>query len=176
MIQLSDEGAWYLAQVKPNGDRLAERNLRQQGFGVFAPKTVRTRRYRDRFREDRRALFPGYLFVSVCSRAAGWRAINSTIGIQKLVSLGDNGPSRVSSELIALIKQRCDNDDTLRPDSIQRGDSVRIVSGPFADFVATIADIPSEHRIWVLLDIMGKGRRILLGAQDVELHPAIGCP
>ena len=58
---------WYLIQFKPNSHRLAERNLRQQGFETFLPMQKITHRKISRFVNDLKPLFPGYMFVSVKS-------------------------------------------------------------------------------------------------------------
>jgi len=170
MVEFSQDQSWYLAQIKPNGDRLAEENLLRQGFRVFSPKVARTTRRSGRFRKELRSLFPGYMFVGVCSRIAQWRPIGSTLGVQRLVGFGSGGPSRVSNELVALLKERCDDKAAVQGPPLKKGDIVRIISGPFSEFVASIERIPSQRRIWVLLDIMGQGRRMAVGPQDVELR------
>lgn len=170
MVEFSEDQNWFLAQIKPNGDRLAEENLLRQGFRVFSPKVARTTRRSGRFRKELRALFPGYIFVGVCARIAQWRPISSTLGVQRLVSFGSGGPSRVSNELVALLKERCDETGTVQGAPLKKGDLVRIRSGPFSEFVASIEGVPSERRIWVLLDIMGRGRRMAMRPLDVELR------
>ena len=66
---------WYLIQFKPNSHRLAERNLHRQGFETFLPMQKITRRNASRFVSDLKHLFPGYMFVSVNSELAPWRAL-----------------------------------------------------------------------------------------------------
>jgi len=158
---------WYLAQLRPNGEQLAERNLLRQGFEVFAPKMRRTRRCQGKFRDELRALFPGYLFVSACSHLARWRSIGSTLGVQRIVGFGGDGPSRVSSELIAGLKQRCDDLGKVHAPALSAGNTVRILSGPFAEFVGSVERIPSERRIWILLELIG--RRVAVRPDQVEL-------
>jgi transcriptional antiterminator RfaH len=79
---------WFLAQCKPNSHHVAERNLARQGFAVFLPLQEETKRARGRFVTRMRPLFPGYLFVALDIRQGLWRAVNSTLGITRLVSLG----------------------------------------------------------------------------------------
>lgn len=167
-----NERTWYLAQVKPNRYQLAEENLRRQGFETFSPKVARTRRHRGNFREELVALFPGYMFVRVRSHLTRWRAIGSTFGIHRIVAFGDSGPSPVSDELIAGLRQRCDTGERLQPSSLEPGDRVRIASGPLSEFIAVVDSIPSERRVWLLLDIMGQQRRLALEPDKVEREQA----
>jgi len=64
--------------LKPNSDVIAQRNLQRQGFITFLPRFQKTGCKGTRFREARRPLFPGDIFVSVSVADGRWRAINST--------------------------------------------------------------------------------------------------
>jgi transcriptional antiterminator RfaH len=56
----------------------------------------------------------------------------------------------------------------LPPKLLKPGDQVRIASGPFADFVATIDDIAPDRRVWVLMEIMGGQTRVAVGADQLR--------
>ena len=52
---------------------------------------------------------------------------------------------------------RCDaSGELLPPKSLNEGDSVEMLTGPFANFIATVDTIDPEQRIWVLMDFMGQ--------------------
>ena len=55
------ETSWYLAQLKPNAHRIAERNLRRQEFETFLLPVEVTRRKSTTFVNELRPLFPGYI-------------------------------------------------------------------------------------------------------------------
>lgn len=160
---------WYLIQFKPNSHRLAERNLLRQGFETFLPMQEVTRRKASRFVNDLRPLFPGYMFVSVNSENAPWRTINSTIGVSRLVSF-DGQPKPLPLQLISGLMLRCDSmGRLLSPKTLNEGDSVELLSGPFANFIATIDAIDPEQRIWVLMDFMGQRTRMRVAADQLQL-------
>lgn len=160
---------WYLIQFKPNSHRLAERNLHRQGFETFLPMQKLTRRKASRFVSDLKPLFPGYMFVSVNAELAPWRTINSTIGVSKLVSFGGK-PKPLPHQLISGLMLRCDTSDTLLPPkSLSEGDSVEMLTGPFASFIATVDTIDPDQRIWVLMDFMGHKTRMQVTADQLQL-------
>ena len=160
---------WYVIQLKPNSHRLAERNLRRQEFETFLPMQKITRRKASRFINDLKPLFPGYMFVSVNSELAPWRRINSTIGVSRLVSF-EGKPRPLPLQLISGLMLRCDATGTLLPPkSLNAGDSVEMLSGPFANFVATVDTIDPEQRIWVLMDFMGQKTRMQVTADQLQL-------
>ena len=160
---------WYLIQFKPNSYRLAERNLHRQGFETFLPMQKITRRKASRFVSDLKPLFPGYMFVRVNSDLAPWRTINSTIGVSKLVSF-EGKPKPLPLQLISGLMLRCDASGTiLPPKSLSEGYSVEMLTGPFANFIATVDTIDPEQRIWVLLDFMGQKTRMQVTADQLQI-------
>ena len=124
---------WFLLQYKPNSHRLALRNLHRQGFETFLPMQDVTQRHSTKFVQQRRPLFPGYMFVSFALDIASWHKINSTVGVARLVSF-DGQPK------------------ALPPDQFAPGDELQVMSGPFAEYVATIETIDAEQRIWLLME------------------------
>ena len=83
------ETVWYLAQLKPNGQAVAERNLHRQGFGTFMPRQAISRRRGTQFIDTLAPLFPGYLFVALNAASHPWRRVNGTYVVSRLVSFGD---------------------------------------------------------------------------------------
>ena len=160
---------WYLIQFKPNSYRLAERNLHRQRFETFLPMQKITRRKASRFVSDLKPLFPGYMFVSVNSDLAPWRTINSTIGVSRLVSL-EGKPKPLPLQLISGLMLRCDPSGALLPPkSLNEGDSVEMLTGPFANFIATVDTIDPEQRIWILMDFMGQKTLMQVTADQLQI-------
>ena len=160
---------WYLAQIKPNQHQLADRNLRRQGFKTFLPLQKVTQRKVSRFGTDLRPLFPGYIFVRVKNETSPWREINSTLGISRLVSY-NNKPQKVPLKLISSLMGRCDDKGTLlTPINISIGDTVEVLTGPFADFAATVEKIDAQQRIWILMEFMGQGTKLQIATDKVQL-------
>ena len=150
---------WYLVQFKPNSYGIAESNLNRQGFETFLPMQKTTRRKASRFVNDFKPLFPGYMFVSVNSQLAPWRTINSTIGVCRLVSF-EGKPKPLPRQLVSGLMLRCDTaGKILPPKTLNEGDGVELLTGPFANFIATVDTIDPERRIWVLIVLMGRPRR-----------------
>ena len=160
---------WYLIQFKPNSHRLAERNLQRQGFETFLPMQKITHRKVSRFVSDAKPFFPGYMFVNVNSDLAPCRTINSTIGVSSLVSL-EGIPKPLPLQLISGLMLRCDASSTMFPlNSFSEGDHVQMLTGPFANFIATVETIDPKQRIWVLMEFMGQKTRMQTTANLLQL-------
>ncbi|NIJ41625.1 transcriptional antiterminator RfaH [Parvibaculum indicum] len=161
---------WFVAQHKANSARIAERNLRQQGFRSFLPREEKTRRVRGKFVTAPAPLFPGYIFVAFDKKDARWPAINATHGITRLVSFGRE-PAEVPSPLISELMARCDATGLFQSTAkLQEGDLVRVTKGPFAEMITTIETLESDQRIWILMEVMGGNTRTTIAAN--ALRPA----
>ncbi len=160
--------AWFLAQLKRNNAAMANRNLKQQGFSTFLPMEQVTRPLKDKIDTALRPLFPGYIFVALNVEDGRWRAINSTLGIARLVSFG-NEPATVPLDVISQLILRCDaTGKLLAPPAFNPGDPVRLTAGPFAEFVATVEKIAPDERVWVLMNLMGGQTRVAVQAQALR--------
>jgi transcriptional antiterminator RfaH len=159
---------WFLAQLKPNCAKIAGKNLQRQGFETFLPLEDVTQQRRGKFVTVERPLFPGYIFVALDIRSGLWRTVNSTYGITRLVSFGDE-PAVVPHDLISQLFLRCDEAGKLLPaPRLQPGDKVTLTTGPLANFVAEIETIKSEQRAWVLIEIMGRPTRMEVGTEQLR--------
>ena len=52
---------------------------------------------------------------------------------------------------------------------LKEGDRVKILKGPFADFIASVENYESEQRIWVLMDLMGRTTKIQIPSEALNL-------
>lgn len=158
---------WVLVQFKPNSDGVACRNLIRQGFELFLPKIEVTARASTKFVRSLKPLFPGYLFAKVDLRVGGWRAINSTYGVSRIVTTAGK-PTPVPAGLVNELKARCDDCGTVQPEAeFDVGDTVQLRHGPFANWIGKIMSLPDQQRAWVLLDIMGGQTRVAVNQRDL---------
>ncbi|HEV8036261.1 transcriptional activator RfaH [Yoonia sp.] len=169
-LQSEHQSNWYLVQMKPNCLKIAERNLARQGFGVFCPRYETNRRYRNVFRKAVLPLFTGYLFCQIGDDPLAFRAVNSTYGVSKLVRFGASYPRPVPAKFIAGLRDRCDADGFLKKiEEMKAGDQIRIVNGPFADYITRVEQIQDDSRVLILLDLLGQAVKTYVGKDDVEV-------
>ena len=160
--------SWFLLQYKSNSHRVALRNLHRQGFETFLPTQDVTQRKSTKFVQQLKPLFPGYMFVAFERERAPWRQINSTIGVSRLVNF-DGQPRELPPNLVSGLMLRCDTSGKILPPAqLSAGDEVQVLSGPFANFVATVENIDPKHRIWVLIDFMGRGARMQVQPEQLK--------
>ena len=160
---------WYLVQLKPNGHRLAKANLERQAFKTFLPLQNVTKRSAHKFVDRHVPLFPGYMFVELDTAQNAWRKVNSTLGVARIVSLGGT-PTPVPSAIINEFISRCDDEGILRPTlGLEVGQDVKVLRGPFANFVAKVEEISPDQRVWILIDLLGQPSRISVTKDAIAL-------
>lgn len=165
----ADQVAWFVAQLKPGGLNRAVLNLQKQGFGVFSPAQRASRVKSRKALADRKPLFPGYLFVSFDPADSGWATINNTRGVARLVLNDPRHPVPLPRQLVAGLMARCDATGLLRPpENLGAGDRIRVLAGPFAEYVTLIEEMQEDDRIGVLIDLMGRQVRTALPRSGVE--------
>jgi len=148
---------WFAGQLKPNGLSLAELNLARQGIESFCPWMIETKRRDGKLQDLRRPLFPGYIFVRIDPKAGLWRTVNATRGLTRLVQTDPRAPTPLPNDLIAGLRARCSDKGELQTGpELSRGDYVRVVAGPFVDFVAQIEAIGEDTRVRVLFELMNR--------------------
>jgi transcriptional antiterminator RfaH len=159
---------WFLAQVKPNADQIARRNLERQRFMTFQPLERSTRVRGGKFTTHLRPFFPGYLFIAYPEAPAPWSLVNSTYGVARLVSFGGR-PSPVPEQIIADLEAASGPDGVIaRASELAQGTRVEVASGAFTNFIGEVERLTPNHRVLVLLDFMGKQTRVSLPALDLR--------
>lgn len=159
-----DEIRWHAVQTKPGQENKAAFNLRRQGYGVYLPKYARLRRHARKTEKVARPLFSGYLFVAVEFRRQGWHAINSTLGVARLVAAGGT-PITVSETVIEGLRAREDEYGCVRLQPqryLKDGDKVRITEGVFESFLGLYESVTGSERALVLIDFLGRKVRALI--------------
>ncbi|MBO1520354.1 transcription/translation regulatory transformer protein RfaH [Oceanisphaera pacifica] len=146
---------WYLAHCRPREEERALQNLSNQNIEAFYPYAEVKKLYRRKLVTRTEALFPGYIFIKADLNVTSASTIGSTRGVRHLVRFGA-GPCEVPTEVVIELMHHCDSDE-LRDkltDLPQKGDSVRIETGPFAGLEAIYQEADGETRAILLLTLL----------------------
>src|SRR5690348_1945408 len=135
---------WYLAHTRPNCERKAVFNLSAQGFVTFLPQIDKTIKHARRMKAVRRPLFPRYLVVRLDVARDRWLSVDGTFGVARLVRQ-DGRPIPVPVGIVEGLLARCEDGVTRVDVELTLGKRVRILSGPFADFTATLTRLDERR-------------------------------
>lgn len=101
-------------------------------------------------------IFPGYLLVKMILDDESWLAVRTTSGITGFVGVG-NRPTAISEKEVETITKFMKMAAPKYKTSFSVGEPVKIIDGPFAEFLGTINQIDEEKgKIKVLVSIFGR--------------------
>ena len=147
---------WFILQFKSNSHHIAAKNLNRQGFETFLPLHDTTSRKLSRFINTSKPLFPGYMFIRFDKAESEWHKVNNTYGVSRLITFNSVLKS-IPTNFVDSLMKRYDLSDKLLPvQKLKKGDQVELLTGPFANFIATVETYESDQRIWILMDLMGR--------------------
>jgi transcription elongation factor/antiterminator RfaH len=160
---------WYLVHTLPHSERRAVLHLGAQGFRTHFPNIEKTIRHARQLRTVRAPLFPRYLFLTLDLGRDRWLSVQGTFGVSSLYTCNER-PVAVPEGIVETLIENSDEANlALFTSGLSTGQPVRILSGPFANFVGTLERLDAAGRVRVLLDMMGT-------AVPVALRRSAICP
>ena len=160
---------WFILQFKSNSHHQATKNLNRQGFETFLPLHDSTSRKSSRFINTSKPLFPGYMFIKFDQTETEWYKINNTYGVSRLITFNSILKS-IPTRFINNLMKRYDLSGKLLPiQKLKKGDQITVLTGPFSNFIATVEKYEADHRIWILMDLMGRKTKIQTPSDALKL-------
>ncbi len=105
-----------------------------------------------------RKFFPGYVLVRMELDDQTWHVVKSTPKVTGFIG-SRTEPAVISDEEVELIRnQMAEGQEKPKPKySFEKGDSVRVVDGPFVNFNGTVEEVrPDKGKLKVLVSIFGR--------------------
>jgi transcriptional antiterminator RfaH len=160
---------WFLLQFKPNAHIIAEKNLNRQGFETFLPLYTSNIHKTFGYKNITKPLFSGYMFVAFDRENAQWGKINNTYGVSRLITFNSVLKS-VPDDLVNDLMNKYEASCNLQPKKqFIKGNQVKISSGPFANFIATIEAVDVDQRVLILMDLMGAKAKIKIHSSNLHV-------
>lgn len=101
-------------------------------------------------------IFPGYILVKMKLNDETWHLVRSTAGVTSFVGIG-NKPTPLDEKEVTTIQRFSELEAPTYKASFTVDEAVRIVDGPFADFLGTVDKIDEEKgKVRVLVSIFGR--------------------
>lgn len=101
-------------------------------------------------------IFPGYILVRMELDDESWHAVRSTAGVTAFVGIG-NRPTALPEEEVQTIMKFMKMEAPKYKASFSVGEAIKIIDGPFADFLGTVDEINEEKgKVKALVSIFGR--------------------
>lgn len=175
--QVPDEAEWYVIHSYSGYENKVQKNLmhriesmgmQDKIFQVVVPTEEEVELKDGHRRTVERRVFPGYILVQMVLDEDSWYVVRNTPGVTGFVGSG-NKPTALRPEEVDKILKRMEAEAPKVKVSFKIGDRVRIVEGPFEDFMGTVDEIDLDRtRVRVLVNFFGRETPIDLDFLQVE--------
>jgi len=121
-----------------------------------------------RKRESDKKFYPGYILVEMEMDDETWHLVRSTPRVTGFV--GGKEPVALSNEEVDVILQQIEKGPVPQVKTkFQKGEQVRIIDGPFTNFVGYVEDVDLDHgRLCIMVSIFGRQTSVELNFPQVE--------
>lgn len=172
----SDTG-WYVIHSYSGYENKVQKNLihriesmgmQDSIFQIVVPTEEEVELKDGNRRTVERRVFPGYILVEMVLDEDSWYVVRNTPGVTGFVGSG-NKPTPLRQDDVDKILKRMEAEAPKVKVSFRVGDKVRIVEGPFEDFMGTVDEIDLDRtRVRVLVNFFGRETPIDLDFLQVE--------
>ncbi len=114
-------------------------------------------------------ILPGYVLVRMVMSDQSWNIVRNTPGVTGFVS-DDNKPVPLQEEEVGRILKQTEAEAAPKVKvGFRKGQSVRVIDGPFIDFMGLVDDInPDRGKVSVMLFLFGRETPVELDFLQVE--------
>ena len=170
---------WYVVHTYSGFENRAKQNLEERiknlGKGEFfsdilVPMETVVDLVKGKRRTSQRKIFPGYILIKMELNEETWHIVKET---PKITGFAGDGmkPVPISGEEVEdILSQMKEGVAKVKSKvSFNAGDSVRVIDGPFVNFIGTIEEVkPEKRKLKVLVSIFGRATPVELDFIQVE--------
>ena len=175
---MESEKNWYVIHTysgyeKKVKDNL-ERKVRSMGLEnvikrILVPEEDEIDVKDGRKRTVRRKIYPGYVFVEMEVNDSSWYVVRNTPGVTGFVGSATKPVPLEPQEVRRILKSQGIEKEVRPQISVEIGEQVRIISGPFDNFYATITEINNEKgTLKGLIDMFGRETSVEVDYSQIE--------
>lgn len=172
-----NERKWYIIHTYSGNEERVQRNLEQRrkyldSEGEISEVIVPTEEEIEVRNGQRhtvtKKILPGYVLVKMKMSDQSWSIVRNTPGVTGFVSSGDKPVPLQEEEVNRILKQMEAEAPRVKV-GFRKGQSVRVIDGPFIDFMGVVDEInPEKGKVKVLLFLFGRETPVELDFLQVE--------
>jgi transcription termination/antitermination protein NusG len=170
---------WFVVHTYSGFENRAKLNIEERvknlGKGdlfseILVPTETVVELVKGKRRTSQRKIFPGYILIKMELNEETWHIVRDTPKITGFAGDGTKPIPISEKEVEDILSQMKEGVSKAKPKvSFGEGDSVRVIDGPFANFIGTIEEVkPEKRKLKVLVSIFGRATPVELDFIQVE--------
>jgi len=162
---------WFAVQTKVRRETEALRQFERQGFRGYLPLTLVRCSHARKISWQKRAFFPGYLFLHLAPDEQRWTTIRSTIGAIGAVHFGSCYPA-MPDAFITMLQYQESEEGILASGASPAAvfcpeERVKVLRGPMQGLEGVFVSMRGEDRVLIMLSWLQRRVRAELSLDDV---------
>lgn len=159
------EAKWFIIHTYVGHENKVAKTLKQRVdtmgyedriFDIVVPTRNTIKVSSGKKEQVKEKIFPGYIIVKMVLTDDSWLLVRTTAGVTGFIGAG-NKPTPISEKEVETIKKFMEMEEPLYKASFTVGEAVKIIDGPFADFLGTVENIDEARgKITVLVSMFGR--------------------
>jgi transcriptional antiterminator NusG len=176
-VEEDDGRSWFVVHCYSGYENKVRHNLEQRIetmgmkdriFDVVVPTEEEIEVKDGKRKTIERRVFPGYILVQMIMTEESWYVVRNTPGVTGFVGMG-NEPTALRPEEVSQIIKRMEAEAPRIKVTYKIGQKVRIIDGPFNDFIGTVDEIDMERaKVRVMVSFFGRETPVELDFLQVE--------
>lgn len=172
-----DDRKWYVVHCYSGYEnkvrhaieqRIETMEMQDKIFDVVVPTEEEIEVRDGKRRTVERRVFPGYILVQMLMGEDSWYVVRNTPGVTGFVGMG-NSPTPLRPEEVSQIIKRMEAEAPKIKVTFKEGQKIRIIDGPFNDFIGTVAEIDMDKgKVRALVNFFGRDTPVELDFLQVE--------
>jgi len=172
-----DAAKWYIIHTYAGHENKVARALKQRIeamkfddriFDIIVPTRNTIKVSQGKKETVKEKIFPGYVLVKMILDDESWFMVRSTQGITSFIGAG-NKPTPISEKEVEAIQKFMNMEEPLYKVAFSVGEAVKIIDGPFSEFLGAIESIDEAHgKLKVLVSIFGRETPVELDFLQVK--------
>lgn len=161
----SDQARWYIVHTYSGHEDKVAKSLKQRVhslgyenkiFDILVPVRNTIKVSQGKKETVKEKIFPGYVLVKMILDDETWLLVRTTQGVTAFIG-ASNKPTPISEKEVEAIQKFMKVEEPLYKATFSVGEAVKIIDGPFADFLGTIESIDeTKGKLKVLVSIFGR--------------------
>lgn len=170
---------WYIAKAQTGQENKVTKSLKERIVNykmtdlfaeVLVPEETVVTTANGKKKTIKKKFFPGYVLIKMIMNDKTWHLVKSTDKITGFVGGTLDKPAPITNEEAAYMTSQMEDGFKKPRTSINfsEGESVKVIEGPFANFVGTIEAVSDKGKIKVNVSIFGRPTPVELDFTQVE--------
>ncbi len=170
---------WYIAKAQTGQENKVTKSLKERIVNykmtdlfaeVLVPEETVVTTANGKKKTIKKKFFPGYVLIKMIMNDKTWHLVKSTDKITGFVGGTLDKPAPITNEEAAYMTSQMEDGFKKPRTSINfsEGESVKVIEGPFANFVGTIEAVSDKGKVKVNVSIFGRPTPVELDFTQIE--------